>query len=136
MKPISPDRPICILLVEDNEDDVFLSKRALTKAGLTSVFHVPDGQAAMDYLGGRKAYADRAQYPFPDLVLLDLKMPEFVGHEVMEWIHGQEELKDLKVYVLTSSDELRDRSRVERAGAAGYIVKPLSVSHLEAILRS
>lgn len=135
MKPADPSHPTRILLVEDNEDDVFLSKRALTKAGLTAVFHVGDGRAAMDYLAGHEAYADRARYPLPDLVLLDLKMPGYFGHEVLEWIRRQLELKDLKVYVLTSSDELRDRSRVEQAGVAGYFVKPLSASHLEEILR-
>lgn len=118
--------PVTVLLAEDNEDDLFLTKRVLKKAGIGPVFHVADGREAMDYLAGRGDYADSARFPRPDVVLLDLKMPEFTGHEVLEWLRGQPELKGLKVYVLTSSDEMRDRQRVESAGVQGYFVKPLT----------
>jgi CheY-like chemotaxis protein len=127
-------RPLSVLLAEDNEDDLFLSKRVLAKAGVAPVFHVADGQEAMDYLSGRGDYTDRARHPLPGVMLLDLKMPGFGGHEVLEWLRKQPALRGLKVFVLTSSGETRDRERVEKAGAQGYLVKPLTAEHLTAIL--
>jgi CheY-like chemotaxis protein len=87
----------------------------------------------MDYLAGRGVYQDRTRYPLPDVVLLDLKMPAYTGHEVLEWLRGQSQLRDMKVYLLTSSDEPKDRQRAEKAGAQGYLVKPLLPAHLAAI---
>lgn len=122
-----------VLLAEDNEDDLFLSKRVLEKAGVTPIHHVEDGKAAMDYLAGHNEYADRARHPLPDVMLLDLKMPGFTGHEVLEWLRGRPEFHSLKVFVLTSSDETRDRDRVAKAGAQGYLVKPLTSAHVAEI---
>ena len=127
--------PVTVLLAEDNEDDLFLSERVLKKAGIGPVFHVADGREARDYLAGRGDYADRGKFPLPEVVLLDLKMPEFTGHEVLEWLRKEPELKDLKVFVLTSSDEMRDRERVERAGIQGYFVKPLTAANIAEIFR-
>jgi CheY-like chemotaxis protein len=129
-----PKRPLSVLLAEDNEDDLFLSKRALAKAGVAPVFHVADGKEAIDYLSGRGDYTDRARHPLPGVMLLDLKMPGFGGHEVLEWLRAQPALRGLKVFVLTSSGEMRDRERVERAGVQGYFVKPLTPEHLTTIL--
>lgn len=127
--------PLTVLLAEDNEDDLFLSTRVLTKAGISPVHHVEDGQQAMDYLAGVGAYADRARFPLPDLLLLDLKMPAYTGHEVLEWLRRQPGLETLRVYILTSSDEPRDRQRVQKAGVQGYLVKPLLPEHVAALLR-
>ncbi len=117
---------VTVLLAEDNEDDLFLTQRVLRKAGIGPVFHAADGREAKQYLEGVGEYADRASYPLPEVVLLDLKMPEFTGHEVLEWVRAQPALSGLRVYVLTSSDEGRDRERVEKAGVQGYYVKPLT----------
>jgi len=122
-----------VLLAEDNEDDLFLSERVLAKAGISPVFHVADGQQAIDYLAGEGDYQDRKRYPLPGVVLLDLKMPAFSGHEVLEWIRTQPQLQELKVYVLTSSGEERDRERAGQAGAQGYFVKPLLPAHIETV---
>ena len=126
--------PVSVLLAEDNDDDLFLTKRVLTKAGVGPVFHVADGKEAMDYLGGKGAYADRVRHPLPTVMLLDLKMPFFNGHEVLEWVRTQSELSALKVYVLTSSGEMIDRERVEKAGAQGYFVKPLTPADVTVLL--
>lgn len=123
-----------LLLAEDNEDDLFLSTRVLTKAGFSPIHHVADGRQAMDYLAGRGAYADRTRFPLPDILLLDLKMPAYTGHEVLEWMRAQPDLRTLPVFVLTSSDEPRDRHRVQTAGAAGYFVKPLLPEHVTLLL--
>lgn len=126
--------PGSVLLAEDDDDDLFLSKRVLAKAGIAPVFHVADGKEAMDYLAGQGVYADRVRHPLPEVMLLDLKMPFFSGHEVLEWVRTRPELGGLKVYVLTSSGEMSDRERAEKAGAQGYFVKPLTPAHL-AVMR-
>jgi CheY-like chemotaxis protein len=93
-----------ILLVEDNSDDATLVCTAVqrTLAGIR-VIVVGDGQGAINYLGGDGPYRDRATYPFPDLVLLDLKMPLVNGFEVLTWIPSQPALKGLPVVILTGS---------------------------------
>jgi len=123
-----------ILLVEDNEDDRYLTERVLKKAGLASAFHAGDGRVAVEYLSGEGRFADRAAYPLPDIVLLDLKIPEINGHQVLEWINTQPDLAGCAVYILSSSGEVRDRERAANARAAGYFVKPLTVENMAAIL--
>jgi CheY-like chemotaxis protein len=120
-----------ILLVEDNEDDVFLMKHALHGAGVTNaVFVVETGQQAVDYLSGTGPYRDRAQYPMPVMVFLDLKLPLMSGHEVLAWIRAQRQLESLAVVVLTSSNEPSDVRRSYSLGANSYLVKPLTARQL------
>src|SRR5687767_15356414 len=115
-----------ILIAEDNEDHVFLLKRALHKgAVLNPVFVVNDGQDAIDYLRGDGKYADRYEYPLPSLLLLDLKMPQKNGFEVLEWIRQQPGLRRLRVVVLTTSDERGDIDHAYELGANSFMVKPL-----------
>lgn len=120
-----------ILLVEDNEDDVFLMKHALNGAGVSNpVFVVETGQQAVDYLAGDGAFQDRARYPMPVVVLLDLKLPLMSGHEVLAWIRSQRQLESLVVVVLTSSNEPSDVRRSYSLGASSYLVKPLNARQL------
>lgn len=117
-----------ILLVEDDKNDVFFLRYALETAGVTNPLQVvEDGQEAIHYLAGTGPYADRERYPFPCLVLLDLKLPIRTGLEVLEWIHCQPELQALLVVVLTSSADLADVDTAYRLGARSFLVKPLSV---------
>ena len=125
-----------ILLVEDSEDDRYLTERALSKAGLKTVYNAVDGQVAINYLLGEGAFAERGLYPLPDIVLLDLKLPEISGHQVLEWMSTRPELKAIRVYILSSSGEARDRERAEAAHAAGYFVKPLTAEHIAQIQAS
>ena len=114
-----------ILLVEDNEDDVFFMRRALTRANLQFNLAVAsDGQQALDYLAGNGRYSDRTRHPLPALVFLDLKLPYVHGFDVLEWTRRHPSLKDLPVIVLTSSPEERDRQRARELGAQAYVVKP------------
>lgn len=123
-----------ILLVEDDEDDRYLAERALAKAGLRSIFHAGTGQVAIDYLSGQKAYADREKFPLPEVVFLDLKIPEINGHQVLEWIKTQPSLAACSVYILSSSGEERDRRRAMAAHAADYFVKPLTAQHISTVM--
>jgi len=114
-----------ILLVEDDENDIFFMKRALQKANVSApVQVVMDGQAAVNYLSGAGEYQDRTNYPLPSAVFLDLKLPYVHGFEVLAWIRQQPSLASLPVVVLTSSPEDRDRRQAEELGARAYCVKP------------
>jgi len=116
-----------ILLVEDNEDDVFIFRRAYRQAGLLYPLQVAgDGQEALDYLQGMGRFADRTQYPVPFLMLLDLKLPFKHGLEVLQTVRHRPELAGLCVVVLTSSAEQRDLARARELGAHAYLVKPPS----------
>ncbi|HUS35041.1 MAG TPA: response regulator [Verrucomicrobiae bacterium] len=120
-----------ILLVEDNEDDVFLMKRALKSAGIVNPLQVvEDGQQAVDYLSGVGTYSDRTAHPLPAVVFLDLKLPLMMGLEVLGWIRKQSFLEDVVVVVLTSSNEPSDLKQAYRLGANSYIVKPPSADQL------
>ena len=121
-----------ILLVEDNDDDVFLMKRALQGAHVINpLYVVEDGQEAVDYLRGAGKFADREAYPLPAIVFLDLKLPYISGHDVLAWIRQQKELEGLVVIVLTSSNEASDLSRCYALGANSYLVKPPTPNQLE-----
>ena len=75
MPDLSIGEPV-ILLAEDNQDDVLLVRRAFERAGLRrQVRAVSNGLEAIAYLNGDTPFGDRDKYPFPDLVLLDIKMP-------------------------------------------------------------
>jgi CheY-like chemotaxis protein len=120
-----------ILLVEDNEDDVFLMKRALKSAGIVNRLCIAeDGQQATDYLAGTGTYANRQEYPLPAIVFLDLKLPIKSGLEVLKWIRAQSELENIVVVVLTSSNEPFDLKEAYRLGANSYVVKPPTASQL------
>ena len=114
-----------ILLVEDNDDDVFLMDRALKAAGVINPLEVlQDGQAAIEYLSGAGKFSERTRYPLPAVVFLDLKLPLKSGHEVLGWIRRQQGLEGLIVVVLTSSNEPSDIKQSYALGANSFLVKP------------
>lgn len=126
-----------ILIAEDDEDDFFFTARMLKKATDAALFRVESGGAAIEYLAGQGQFSDRTKYPFPDMLLLDLKMDDLDGHAVLAWIRETPAHRPKQVFVLTGSGELRDRARVNASTvAAGYFVKPLSSEHLETIFPS
>jgi CheY-like chemotaxis protein len=114
------------LLVEDSQDDVLLIRRAFAKAAILNPLQVvTNGDEAIRYLKGAAPYGDRVQFPLPELVLLDLKMPGTDGFQVLRWIRQQPEFKELRVVVLTSSSEIRDMNLAYELGANSYLVKPI-----------
>src|SRR6266496_2243141 len=99
---------LTILFAEDDADDFVFMRRAFEKTGAHYNFvRVPNGEEAVGYLHGDGPYHDRAQYPFPDLLLLDLKMPMMNGFDVLAWWRQQPHAKDLPVVVLTGSNQDR-----------------------------
>jgi CheY-like chemotaxis protein len=128
---------LTILLVEDNATDVLLIRRAFEKAKLANPLTVvSDGDAAVDYLSGERAYADRQQFPLPILILLDLKLPRRSGLEVLEWLRAQETLKRIPVVMLTSSQHDRDVNAAYDTGVNSYLVKPVEFDGLLQMLNS
>ncbi len=120
-------RPASILLVEDNPMDVELIIDAFKEARLGNKIQVArNGKKVLEYLLGEGIYADRKQYPLPDIVLLDLKMPGIDGHEVLGRIKGAGKFKRLPVIILTSSRDEGDRAMSYDNGANSYLVKPVS----------
>lgn len=127
----------CILLAEDNEDDVFIMKRALKAANVTLPLQVvQNGKEAVDYLSGNGQFADREQYPLPCLLLLDMKMPYLSGLDVIKWIRQQSGSPNLLVVFLTSSREEMDIEQAYRFGANAYLVKPPDSKKLIEMLES
>ncbi|HWN97070.1 MAG TPA: response regulator [Methylomirabilota bacterium] len=117
--------PKTILLVEDNDDDVFLITRAFKNVGLvTPMVRATDGQNAIDYLSGKGDYADRVKFPMPALVLLDIKMPFLTGLEVLRWIRAQARLAALPVVMFTTSSQECDVRSAYGSGANAFLVKP------------
>jgi CheY-like chemotaxis protein len=128
--------PRTILVVEDNPDDAFFMRHALKKAGITDPVRIAeDGQAALDYLSGTGKYSDRAAFPLPNVIFLDLKLPGPSGFEVLSWIYQHPALRALPVYILTGSSEDRDREQARQLGARDYFVKPPDPAILRQILR-
>jgi CheY-like chemotaxis protein len=124
-----------ILLVEDNIDDVILTRRALRKVGVAAALvTVGDGAEAKAYVLGSGAFADRNAYPVPALLLLDWKLPRCSGAEVLRWIRARSEMDTLPVVVLTSSRQQEDIEQAYAAGANSYLQKPVEFSELVELL--
>ena len=120
-----------VLLVEDNENDIFFTKRAYTSARiLNPLLVIDDGASALDYLGARNHYADRARHPLPCLILLDLRLPTVSGFEILSWIRGNPETQELPAVALLSSYQSPDLQTATSLGANSTLVKPPTVSKL------
>ena len=125
-----------ILVADDDQNDVFFLRRAFQKSGVNhAVIAVSDGQQAIDYLQGEADYGDRARYPVPVLLLLDLKMPKVDGLEVLRQLKGDETLKRIPVVMLTSSREETDLVKSYRLGANAYVVKPVGFEQFADAIR-
>ena len=119
-----PDQPV-ILLAEDREDDILLVRRGFKQAFLNKPLQVVrDGEECIAYLSGIGKFANRDEYPLPDLLLLDLKMPRVDGFEVLQWLQQQPTIITLRVIVLTSSECISDVNRAYALGANSFLVKP------------
>jgi len=116
-----------VLIAEDVQNDVELLQRSFDQAGIPVATHVVmDGEECIAYLAGRGKYSNREEYPLPDLLLLDLKMPRLNGFDVLKWIRAQESLSALRVVVLTSSERIRDINLAYELGANSFLTKPLN----------
>lgn len=135
MNPMSDGMLRSVLLVEDNEDDVFFFRSAARKAGWShEVAVAPDGRAALEAL--QRHLAGESAKGRLSLVLLDLKLPYVSGLEVLEWVHTRPALRFLPIVVLTSSEQEADIEAAYRLGAAAFLVKPSQPEGLTDLLRA
>ena len=115
-----------ILLVEDNPDDVELTRLAFDEAKIANqLVVVGDGAEALDYLFAQGKYADRDPTDLPSIVLLDLNLPKVDGREVLQAVRANEATRTLPVVVLTTSTEPFDVEASYALGVNSYIQKPV-----------
>src|ERR1043166_8030571 len=117
---------LTFLLVEDSDSDALLVKMEMARHADIRLIWVHDGQEAIDYLLGEPPFNDRAQYPLPDMIMLDLKMPRMSGFDVLQWRQQQApvELRVIPVLVMSGSDLQQDAWRAYSMGANRYMTKP------------
>ena len=120
-----------LLLVEDDTLDVMDAKRTLDKMGILHIMNVAkNGEEAIQYL--ERIQRD-APDSLPDVILLDLNMPKMNGVEFLTAVRQSEKWKNIKIFVLTTSEEKEDREFTRRLGVSGYIVKPLKLNNPSSI---
>jgi CheY-like chemotaxis protein len=125
--------PIEVLLVEDDPGDVLMTREAFEEHKVRNRLTVlTDGAQALDYLHRRGEYADA---DLPDLILLDLNLPKRDGREVLAEIKQNEELRQIPVVVLTTSDADEDILRSYKLHANAYVTKPVDFDRFIAVVR-
>jgi CheY-like chemotaxis protein len=129
---LSP-RPIEILMVDDDEGDVLLTKKALANGKIINTMRVArDGVEAIEFL---KQHGQFSDMPRPDLVLLDLNMPRKDGREVLTEIKQDADLRSIPVVILTTSDSEHDICSMYDLQANCYISKPVDLDRFTAVIR-
>ena len=131
------NKPITLLLADDDPDDRLLARQALEKSRLANDLRcVEDGEELLDYLRRRGKYADPKESPRPGLVLLDLNMPRKDGREALREIKSDPKLRDIPVVVLTTSKAEEDIARSYNLGVNSYITKPVKFSALVEVMKA
>ena len=121
---------LIILLVEDNEDHIFFSKKAMAKAfkDKYSLHVVRDGSSAISFLKKNNKYRDA---PTPNIIILDLKLPDKNGIEVLEEVKTDKKLKMIPIVILTTSDSEKDITMCYKFGCNSFIKKPINAKTFE-----
>jgi CheY-like chemotaxis protein len=131
------DPKLIILVAEDDENDAFMLTRAFRKEGIGLAVHVsPDGEDAMNYLKGVGPYADRGKFPFPRLIVTDLKMPVRSGFDILAWLQKHPECNLIPKIVLSGSGLESDIIQAYQLGANAFFTKPTTVQELGRIVRA
>ena len=124
-----------ILLVEDSDSDALLIEQAFRKAGVANAFvRVGNGQAALHFLAQTSDQEECEARPL--FVLLDLKLPDVSGYDLLRWIREQNDFSDLPVVVVTGSEVPDEQTRSQLAGATAFYRKHLSFEKLVDLVRS
>ncbi|MFZ0418771.1 MAG: response regulator [Candidatus Sulfotelmatobacter sp.] len=127
-------RPAEVLLVEDNDNDVELTRQGFRRGKLLVNLHcVGDGEACLAFLRKQGEYASA---PTPDLILLDLNMPKMSGRQVLAEMIKDENLKGLPVVVLSTSEEGEEISKMYKMRCSSYIVKPVDFDQFLKVVRA
>ena len=134
MEKDNPLRPIEILLVEDNEGDIFLTKKAFSKAKIVNNIQVAlNGEEAMQILRREGPYGDNKR---PDIILLDINLPKKNGQEVLKEIKENPELRRIPVVILSSSKAEQDIMKSYDSYASSYIIKPVDIRQFQGVIEA
>lgn len=118
--------PFVILLVEDNKDHAELIIRSFEDNRVANkIYHVQDGEEALDYLGRKGAFEDPEKSPMPHVILLDLRLPKIDGLEVLKEIKTTDETRLIPVVILTTSEAESDIAKAYEYHANSYVTKPV-----------
>ena len=129
--------PPVILCADDDEDAHFLLRKAFVQSGVEVVLkQVNDGSEAISYLEGRGTFSNREEFPLPDLLLLDLKMPRLSGFEVLEHFARSAPQRSFRVVVFSCSDNPEDVQRARALGCDSFLMKPSDFKGLVALVGS
>ena len=125
-----------LLVIEDARDHAILVRVAARRAlpGL-DVRVAGDGREGVAYLAGTPPFQDRSSHPLPDLIILDLLMPDVDGFAVLEWMAEARGMSQIPVVVLTSSESPEHEGRSVELGAKAFYKKPLELDELGAVVR-
>ena len=130
-------QPITILLVEDDQAHAEIVKRNLQEMRVVNkIIHMEDGQEALDFLYRKEPYENKEEYPDPELILMDLRLPKVDGIEVIKIIKSDPELKGIPLVVLTTSESESDILGAYSNGAGSYLVKPFDFSKFSKLLET
>ncbi|HVE41195.1 MAG TPA: response regulator [Planctomycetota bacterium] len=130
-------RQFTVLLVEDDARDAGLLARAFTSLGLPGMLQTVAGvDAAIAYLAGEGAYQDRAAFPLPGLILLNLTMSRRANFKLLRWLRGQGALRRIPVVVLAAARQPIGYDQAFELGAASYLVKPIDPEALQSMIKA
>lgn len=126
-----------VLLVEDDPDFALLVRLAFREAEVRNPVQVVSTvQGAKMYLAGEPPYDNRKHYPLPSLVVMDLRLLDGTGFELLDWLQSHQDLIPVPVVVLTVSAEQADKQRAYRLGVRDYVVKQRAVRELVGTVRA
>ncbi|MHC4480472.1 MAG: response regulator [Planctomycetota bacterium] len=137
MRTEAPVKMLSVLLIEDDEEDAYIARRAFTEGRIANPLHVVrTGEEALDYLGQRGRYAEPGAGPRPGLILLDLNLPGLSGRELLKHVKTEPSLRRIPVVVLTTSSEEADVLGCYDCGANTYITKPVEFERFLSAVRA
>lgn len=126
--------PIVLLLIDDDDSDVFLTRRALKKCATpTHVLAARDGEEALSVL---RREPPHEEVPRPDLIFLDLNMPRMNGHELLDIIKADDDLKSIPVIVMTMSQSDADMMKSYQGQASSYVAKPIELEAFTKVIQA
>jgi len=122
---------VFILVIEDDPDHAALIKAVLTTGLANTRVHLAfTGLEARLYLTGQRPYDDRSSYPLPTLIILDVRLPDTTGFEILEWLAQRKHLVEIPVIIFTSSSDPEHAKRAYSLGARRYFQKPADFGEL------
>lgn len=126
-----------ILIADDNENDALVLLDLLKSAGVKNpITMVGDGREVISYFKGADPFSDRANYPIPNVLLLDLKMPKIGGFDVLEWLKLAMPTKDILIVILSGYAELENIKRGYELGARSFLPKPCRREDIQNLIRA